>query len=67
MLLQLAITFLVLGAIMGGWLGLQAWIRRASPQLSGDCDVLQGRWGCHGCSLTGRCGASEDTRQSPAP
>lgn len=67
MLIQLAITVLVLFIIMGGWLALQAWVRRISPGLPDDCDVLRGRWGCHGCSPTGRCGSMAEQGQSPTP
>ena len=67
MLLQLLLTMAVLGALMGGWLGLQAWVRRGSPELTPDCDVLHGRWGCHGCSLSSACNGSSNPAQSPTP
>jgi hypothetical protein len=55
MLLQLAITLGVLTLLMGGWFAVQSVIRRQTPGMAPDDDVLIGRWGCGGCIRKGRC------------
>lgn len=59
MLTQLLITMGAIFAMMAGWLALQAWARR-SERLGSDCDMLEGRFGCAGCVLSGRCKLDDD-------
>lgn len=59
MLNQLLITVAALTVMMSGWLGLQAWARRLDG-LSADCDALEGRIGCFGCALSGKCKSLSD-------
>lgn len=59
MILQLAVTILALAVLMGGWLLLQGWVRRTSPELTSECDVLDGRFGCGSCIRRGRCDHGE--------
>lgn len=54
MLTQLLVTVAAIAVMMTGWLGLQAWVRRSS-NLGADCDMLEGRFGCVGCVLSGHC------------
>jgi len=49
MLYHLVITTLLVALLMGGWIGLQSWVRRRSPWMSHDTDVLQGRFSCGTC------------------
>lgn len=45
---------LVLG-LMAGWFAFQAWVRRHLPGVGKESDILEGRWGCRGCFLSGAC------------
>ena len=44
-----------MGLLMTGWYVVQGWVRRHSPEIGEDCDILEGRWGCGDCILHGRC------------
>jgi hypothetical protein len=55
LLLQLAITLIVLGLLMGLWVFMQSVIRRHTPDAGPEDDMLIGRWGCGGCIRKGRC------------
>ncbi len=59
MLSQLAIAITGLGLLMTGWYVVQGWVRRHSPEIGDDCDILEGRWGCGDCILHGRCKREE--------
>jgi hypothetical protein len=69
MLTQLAVTILALALLMGGWLTLQAWVRRLYPELTPDSDVLDGRFGCGNCIRRGHCdhGGHEFSRPRRCP
>ena len=49
MLYHLLITPLLLGILIAAWLGFQAWVRKRSPGMRPDADVLQGRFSCGTC------------------
>lgn len=55
MILQLAVTIVALTVLLGGWMLLQGWVRRASPELTPESDVLDGRFGCGSCIRRGHC------------
>ena len=76
MLYQLLLTAGVLACLMALWLGVQHLVRRQTAGAAPDCDVLDGRMGCHGCALHSHCSleSSLETRspdangaQSPTP
>jgi len=54
MLTQLLTTVAAISLMMAGWIGLQTWVRRSS-KMGSECDMLEGRFGCVGCVLSGRC------------
>ena len=62
---HLIITIAMLLGLMALWLGLQLWDRRDEEEL-GDCDLLERRFGCHGCVLAGRC-SREPAGDVPSP
>ncbi len=41
--------------LMAGWILFQNWVRKNSPELPPDCDVLEGRFGCSTCALADHC------------
>ena len=49
MLYHLLITPLLLGGLLAGWIGFQAWVRKCSPGLAADADTLRGRFSCGTC------------------
>jgi hypothetical protein len=49
MLYHLLITPLLVGLLLACWIGFQAFVRRRSPGLGHDADVLQGRFSCGTC------------------
>jgi hypothetical protein len=56
-----------LAVLMIGWLGLQAWVRSRADGPGAACDALEGRFGCYGCIIRGRCQYESDADQSPTP
>lgn len=60
MLAHLVIATSALGLFMTGWYLLQAWVRRHSPDLPEDGDILEGKWGCQGCLFLHRCKLDEE-------
>jgi hypothetical protein len=65
MVLQLAITIIALTVLVGGWMLLQEWVRRTSPDLTDESDVLDGRFGCGSCIRRGRCDHSDQEFSPP--
>ncbi len=55
MIYQLVIAVAGIGLLMAAWFLVQGWVRRHSPEVPEDGDVLEGRWGCYGCLFAGRC------------
>ena len=55
MLYHLAIGIGLMVVLMLLWLGVQHLVRKNSPELPPDCDVLEGKIGCHGCALEDKC------------
>jgi hypothetical protein len=51
MLYHLVITIVLLGLLLAAWVGFQAWVRRLTPGMSEDADVLRGRFGSCGVCL----------------
>jgi hypothetical protein len=49
MIYQLVITILLMGLLLTAWIGFQSWVRRQSPWMRPDTDVLQGRFSCGTC------------------
>lgn len=50
MVYHIAVTVLAMGLLLAGWISFQAWIRRKTPGMRGDADVLRGRFGsCGAC------------------
>ncbi len=49
MLYHILITPLLLGLIIAAWLGFQSWVRKRSPGMRPDADVLRGRFSCGTC------------------
>ncbi len=50
MLYHAAVTILALGLLLSAWVAFQSWVRRATPGMREDADVLRGRFGsCGAC------------------
>ncbi len=55
MVLQLLVTVAIMTVLMGGYYLVQRGLRRVSPEVGPECDVLEDRWGCGGCLFHGHC------------
>lgn len=56
MLYHLIIGPTLLVLLMLGWWAFQEWVRRETPNLKPDCDVLESRFlDCHGCHHSKQC------------
>ncbi len=49
MLYHLLITPLLVGLLLVGWIGFQAFVRKRTPGMGHDADVLRGRFSCGTC------------------
>ena len=49
MIYHLLITPLLVGLLLAGWIGFQSFVRKRSPLMTPDSDVLQGRFSCGTC------------------
>lgn len=67
MILQILLTAGILGGLMGLWLVVLRSGHRQCGKLTDDGDLLEGRWGCHGCLFAKRCRLERDAPQSPTP
>lgn len=52
---HLVITIAVMALLMGGYYLIQFGLRRVSPDIGSECDVLETRWGCGTCMFHGKC------------
>lgn len=50
MIYQLLLTVGIIAALMIGYYLVQQALRRVSPEIGGDRDVLETRWGCGHCA-----------------
>lgn len=66
MLYHLLLTPLLLGLLLAAWIGFQGWVRRMSPGLRADADVLRGRFSCGTCIEFESCHTAL-TRPSDSP
>ena len=61
------LTAAIIAGLMGGWLLVLRTGRRQCSGRPDDGDLLEGRWGCHGCLFAKRCRLEGDAPQSPTP
>lgn len=67
MLYHLVVAIGLILFLMIGWLLVQQLAKKQSPELPEDCDVLEGRFGCAGCALAGKCSRQEQLQKEQFP
>jgi len=63
MFYQLVIAISGIAVLLGFWIVFQNWIRKQTPELSDDCDVLEGRFGCGDCAVSQSCVLENSVRK----
>ena len=66
MLYHLAITIVLMAALMLGYYAIQRGLRRVCPNATDDYDVLEDRWGCGGCAFSDNCDLETHFHTTPS-
>ena len=75
MFYYLGITIVLMAVLMLGYFFVQRSLRRVSPEVDEESDVLETRWGCGhclfrhraGCLLHGTCKNTSERQRRPVP
>lgn len=55
MLYHLFVAFGALAVFMAGWWLVQLLVRKSTPGVAEECDILEDKMGCHGCAKGDSC------------